>query len=245
MRIALLAVAIATAMLPAAAQEKPPELPKPPRAQKIVQLKYASPEAMQELLQVFGCCARSNRTFKTMSLDYPVDIMPAVEDAVRRFDIPAAAPKNVELTAYFLIASDKEAASGTPAPPELDPVLKQLRSVFAYKSLVVFDSLFLRMGSGQGGTILGTPADSLPPSTTTLRVRRWAVVAGDKGDIVSIENLTATAKLPNQTGSKMPSSSDVNLERIDVPVGQKVVVGRSNLEGPGKALIVVLSAKVL
>lgn len=248
MRIALLAVVMAAAMAPAGAQEKAPEAPKQPRAQKILQLKYADPEAMKGLLEVFGCCASINRVFKTLSLNYPVDIMPAVEDAVRRFDVQSALPKNVELTAYFVIASDTEGAAGNPLPPDLEPVLKQLRSVFAYKSFAVLDSPLLRMGSGQGGQASG--ARVMPGASgstmTELRVRRWTLATRDKGDVVAVESLSANARMPfSLVDGKRVIDSGIFLDRIDLPVGQKVVVGKSNIEGPGKALIVVLSAKVL
>lgn len=250
MRIALLAVAMAAAIAPAGAQEKAPEPPKQPQVRKVVQLKYADPEAMRALLEVFGCCARTNQTFKTLSLNYPADIMPALEDAIRRFDVPAAAPKNVELTAYFVIASDTEGAAGSPLPPDLEPVLKQLRSIFAYKSFAVLDSPLLRMGSGQGGQADGVRAmPTGPPGTTAtrLRVRRWTLATGDKGDVVTLDNLSVEVRMPlSQGGANIRiETGGVALERIDLPVGQKVVVGKSNIEGPGKALIVVLSAKVL
>lgn len=250
MRSALFALALAAALAPA--QEKPAaakEAPKEPRAQKIVQLKYADPGAMKQLMEVFGCCANANPTFKTLSLSYPADIMPAVEDAIRRFDVPAAAPKNIELAAYFLIASEDPAATGTPVPPELDAVVKQLRSVFAYKGFAVLDSQLMRMGSGQGGDLSGVaPISGAPrPAVTQLGIQRWSLAAGDKGDVVTLERLRASVQVPVAFGPSNWNNMNIGVsaERIDIPTGQKVVVGKSNMGGPGKALVLVLSARVL
>jgi hypothetical protein len=241
MRIALLAL---LAVAPLAAQEAPKEPPKP-RVKKIVELKYADPEGIRQLIEVFGCCSRSNTTFKTLSLDYPEDVMPAVEDAIRRFDVPAAAPKNVELSIWYLIASEKEPEAGAPIPPELEPTVKQLRSVFAFKGFSVLDSLLARMGSGQGSDISGGAAltAGAPPAITQFRVQRWSLGAGEKGEVLTLEKLRAGLRL--HVASTGYIDTGFNLERIDIPVGQKVVVGKSNLEGPGKALVIVLSAKVL
>ena len=225
------------------------EAPKEPRAQKIVPLKYADPFAMRQLLDVFGCCVTANQAFKAVTLSYPPDIMPAVEDAIRRFDVPAAAPKNIELTAYFLIASEDPAAAGTPTPPELDAVVKQLRSVFAYKGFAALDSQILRMGSGRGGDLSGlAPMSGVPhPAVTQLSVQSWSLAAGDKGDVVALEKLRANVRMAVAVGPSQWNQMNVGVsaERIDIPAGQKVVVGKSNMAGPGKALVLVLSAKVL
>jgi hypothetical protein len=237
MKTAILAAALfATTLLPGQAQEEKPK--GPPKAQKIVQLKYIDPAAMQEVLSVFGCCVRANPALKVVTLDLPQDAMQAAEDAIKRFDVPSAAPKDLELIAYFLVGSENAEPNATPVPTDLEPVVKQIRSIFALKNFSLLDTLLIRAGSGQGGQATGQA--TLYPGAkgpTLFRIRRWAARPGDKGEIIGIESL--------QTRFSIGEGVGVQLDRIDVPVGQKVVIGKSSMDGPTKTLVIVLSARLL
>ena len=234
MKTAFLATLAATALVPAYPQEKAPGSAEI----KIVELKYADPRSIENMLSVFGCCTRINEATRTISLRFPPDQMKAVEEAIRRFDVPSAAPKDIDLTAWFLVASEKPEASGAPVPPELEPVVKQVRAVFALKNFSLLDTLLIRAGSGQGGEATG----QIGALRSQFLIRRWAL----RENVVSIDELRAGLRVPTSVGGKVSYDfTGINLNRIDVPVGQRVVIGRSSMEGPGKALLVVLTAKVL
>ena len=196
---------------------------------------------MVDILGVFDnvCNIRANRMIKTISLRCPQNVMPALAEAVARFDVPPAMSRDVELTAYFLVTSDKPEAAGAPVPPELDTVVKQVRSLFALKNFYLLDTLQIRAGSGSGrgsnvtGQV-GTPGSPSQPTLTEFRIGSW-LAREDKGDVVSIQGLRAGLRVPVPTGKETTyMDTGVNLDKIDIPVGQKVVIGRSSIEGPGK-----------
>ena len=236
MRTAILAAALLAASVAAIAQEKPKQ---ESQVQKIVQLKYIDPGTMREILGVFPCMVQHNAALKTLSLSCPQDIMPAVEDAIRRFDVPSSAePTVLELTAYFLVASEKPEPYGAPVPAELDRVIKQIQSVFAFKNFTLIDAELIRSANGQGGQATGQFGSTL----TVFRVKRWS--ANQK--IVSLEDVRAGLEVFVPGASKQSSyvSTGLTLGKVEVPIGEKVVIGKSSMEGPGKALVVVLSARL-
>jgi hypothetical protein len=49
--------------------------------------------------------------------------MAAIEDAIKRLDVPTASPQNVELTAYLLMGSSADGALPTDLPKDLDSVV--------------------------------------------------------------------------------------------------------------------------
>ena len=253
MRTVVMAAALcAAALAPAMAQDQPK--PPRPRTQRVVQLKYVSPDAMRNLLQVFNCAGRVDDSLRALALDCFEDTWPAVEDAIKRFDVPPTAGRDIELTAYFLVASDKEGPAGAPVPAELDSVVKQIRSAFAYKQFTLLDTLQLRIGgNGSDGNVTGQVGrgEASPPIVTRLKVYRCSVRPSPKGDVVSIPELQAgirtTVLTTNAKGNMSTTSSaepGLSLSGIEVPVGQKVVIGKTSMDGPAKALVIVLSAKV-
>ena len=68
-----------------------------------------------------------------------------------------------------------------------------------------------------------------------------------KGAMMRIKQLHAGVRTLQNVGQGNPHYVDisgVHTDVVDVKEGQKLVVGRSSLEGPGKALFLVLIAKV-
>lgn len=222
------ALLLVAAVLGVAVAQEPP---KQPFEYQIIQLKYANPDDMYKVLLVFenACNIRVNQQVRTISLRCLKEVMPAVQDAVKRLDVPPPASRDLELTAYFLVTSDKPEGSGTAVPPELDGVVKQIRSVLKLKDVHLFESLQIRAGAGRGGQVNG----KVGGMATDFRIQSWSVRPGDK-DVVSIEQMRASV-----------TDTGLRLDRIDIPVSQKVVIGRSSMNGPNKEFIVVLSAKLL
>ena len=218
-------VLIAAMVYPIVAQEPA----KPARVQKIVQLKHADPKRMDVL-----------------TLSFPPEVMPAVEEAIKRFDVLPAGPSSIELTAYFLVASNMAYSTDVPVPPELDAVVKQIRSVFAFKNFSLLDTLLLRAADGSVAQVSGQVDDrSSPPRLTRFSVANWSVRTGEKGDVISIGGLRAGLRIPVSNGKDVTYiDTGLDLSRVEAPVGQNVVIGKSSLAGPGKALVIVLRARV-
>jgi hypothetical protein len=220
-------------------------LAQPARVQKIVQLKHVPPMVMRDVLSVFGCGIRSNDMLKTVQLECANEVMPAVEEAIKRFDVPPAGPTSIELTAYFLVASETPEGAAVPVPADLDPVVKQIRAIFAFKNFSLLDTLLLRSSGGDGAEISGQLDSSTAAKLTRFSFNRWSVRDGDKGQVIVLERLRAGLRNPVWQGTNVTYiDTGVNLEKVEVPAAQNVVIGKSSLAGPNKALIIVLRARV-
>ncbi len=93
----------ALAALPAAPQEKKEETRKPQQetVKRIIPVKYVDVRSLADTLSIFGCGIMRAVDLKVLAVSCPsADLVTAIEEAVKRLDVPAPAVKNVELTAY-------------------------------------------------------------------------------------------------------------------------------------------------
>jgi hypothetical protein len=216
-----------------------PAAPKP--NQRLIVLKYADPQAVANLVRTFGANTQVNAAMRAVAIDARTEAWPAIEDAIQQLDVPQAAPKNVELILYFVMGSDKELPLGASVPPEIQPVIAQLKNAFTLKNYRLMDSLVLRARTGQEAEASGMQAGG-----TIMQFRMRAASVGP-GGVIHIDQMKAGMRVAvtlNAKGDKQYLDTGINTD-IDVKDGQKVVVGRSSLEGPEKAVFLVLSAKVI
>jgi len=163
--------------------------------------------------------------------------------------------RDVDLTAYMITASHKD-IPGRPLPPELDPVVKQLRSIFPYKSYTLLESGFLRVSSGGSGTtegVLPNRDQGKMPTTYAVTANQVKVSGESEHASVHIGDFRLQLRIPVVTVTRQPGKEPtpgtdykgIMLNTvIDANVGQKIVVGKSNIDGSDDALIVVLTAQL-
>lgn len=232
-----LAIAGALAAQTAATAVPPPaQFPEPPRQQRIFVLKYADPRHVADVLGVFGYGIRADRDLHVLAVSAPVAAMSAVEDAIKRLDVPTAAPKDVDLIVYLVVASEQP-APGAGLPPELQPVADELKKVFSYKGFRLLDSILLRSQPGNTASAKGTikPNEEARSMSYTFQVSPSAVTEDPNGRLIRLDNL----QLNVEGGDH---NAGIRTE-ITVREGQRVVVGKSNM-GTGGSLILVVTAKV-
>jgi hypothetical protein len=240
--------------LPMAAQEAKKEdeksnaQPAPARVQKLFLLKYADPIQVANLLRVFNASLSPSSEMHALTVEATKPSMAAIEEAVQRLDVPSAAPKNIEMTAYLLIGSESAGAEPSAMPKELDSVIVQLKNAFAFKSYRLLDVLALRTRVGQRastsssgrGTKIG---DNTPAVTTQFQIRQAGI--GTDETTIRIDGLNLDSRVPVQTGSTGQFNvNNVGLQAdVDIKQGQKVVIGRVSVGE--SALFLVLTAQVV
>jgi hypothetical protein len=230
--------------LPLAAQEE--KKPATPTVQKLFVLKYADPQSVRSLLQVFQAGIDANRDMRVLAVNATPDTMAAIEDAIKRLDVPSAAPANIDLTVYMVVGHEGESTSGNaPVPKELDPVVTQLKGAFAFKAYSLLDVLALRTRTGQqastsssGGAMQGS-GGQLQPVTTHLHLDTASV--GNDGATIHINKLNATFNVPVYNNNYQNLSLETD---IDIKEGQKVVIGRLGIS-KDQALFLVMTVKIL
>jgi hypothetical protein len=243
--------AILLMALPLAAQDdkKTDTSPKPVTEQKLFTLKYADPQNLRNLLQVFHADIYANREMRVLTVDAPAGTMPAIEDAIKRLDVPAAAPSNIDLMVYLVVGHEGEnPVASAPVPKDLDSVVTQLKNAFAFKSYSLLDVLALRTRTGQeasttssGGAVQTGVGNTTQPVITSMRIGT-ASLGGDGS--VHISNLAASIKMPVSSGNGF-NYQDLGLHTdLDIKEGQKVVIGRLGIS-KDQALFLVMTVKVV
>lgn len=218
---------------------------------KIFQIKGANVLNLQGILQgIFRAEIRADPTLKIMIVRAPKETLHVIEEVINKFDVPPPVVKNIELTAYLLAVAEKADGAGN-LPADLQPVVKQLRGVFPYPAFRLLDTLVLRTREGGEAEVSGMAASGVgTPTVYRLNFRSARITSDEKGRIVWLERLRLNARVPiaGQVHPGIPqqfSYTDMLIAAdVDIREGQKVVVGKANIEGPDKALFLVVTAKI-
>ena len=167
---------------------------------------------------------------------------------IKRFDV---APQNVEVTIYIMSALAQPSAAAVPT--ELEGVVKQLKAMFSYKGYQLIDTQVIRTRAGQGGESSGVVDNgALAKTISQAKFNSVSITNDDKGRSIRIDTLKVGLKIPTYSPRPTAKASndwqylDTGISTdVDVHEGQKVVVGKANLDGSDRASIVVLTAKVV
>ncbi|HLK62288.1 MAG TPA: hypothetical protein VKU19_02525 [Bryobacteraceae bacterium] len=237
-RLLLTLILAAAPMLAQPAQSLNPD----ERVQKLVTVKYIDPLTVRRLLTNFGVEIQVDERVKVVALTGTRSRVTTAEDAIRQLDVPTAAQKDVELTVFFVIGSDQANLMGNPIPQDLQSTVAALKSTFPFKTYVLLDSLALRARSGVGAESTGQAGGN---RLTQFRVSS-ANIEGD-GTMIRLDHLHAGLRIPHQSSTTKSDFIDtgISTDVVDIKEGQKLVVGRSSLDGPEKALFLVLIAKIV
>lgn len=243
----------------ALAQDKGPAAAPPKRevVLKVIEVKFADVSGLERTLgQVagpLGVSVTGNAVRGALIVRGTPEAVAMVEETVKTLDQPPApkpVPPNVELTVHLLYGTAEEKADSV--PQDLAGTVKQLHSLFPYKSYRVLESFILRSRDGQETDMSG----SFPNSQNSYQFHfRPSVIPGPAPRTVRMDNLRlglrfAVVTKAVDSQSKQPveqisfSDSGINTA-LDAREGQKVVVGKSNMRGTDDAIILVITPKVI
>jgi hypothetical protein len=231
-----------------AAQEKAekPAAP-PPQVQKVFILKYADPRAVHQLLSAFGVGVWESPDMHALSVSATPQTMQAIEDAIARLDVPAAAPKDVSLVMHLVIGSDTDGATAA-VPKELDKVVSELHNTFPFKNYRLLDVLTLRARTGQRASTQSAGGALQFGSVSKPVLTNFAInsssVAPD-GTTLRLDGLRVSGRIPVEQGPGEFNFWNLDMSTdVDIKEGQQVVIGRQGLNKE-QALFLVLSAHVV
>jgi hypothetical protein len=213
---------------------------------KLVTLRNAEPQAIQNMVRVFGVtvvAGNSNSPMKSMVILGTAEKVAAAEAAIKQLDV---APKNIELTVYFVVGGDQPTMAGGAIPQDLRDVIAQLKGTFTFKEYKMLDVLTLRTRAGSRAETSGILNQALPPRMSQFSIGNATV--SEDGTTIRIDRMRAMLRIPipGSSTQKTTEYSDSGIQQdVDVKEGQKVVVGRSSLDGPQQALFLVLTARVV
>ena len=244
-------------------KEAAAKAPEPGQVRKLIQVKNVSVNDLARLLAPWGATIVPDTGTRALAVVGPASAVEAIEEAVKKLDVPRPAPafvriKDVELTAYFLLAK-RQASEAADLPPALNEVVAELKKVVDYKSFHLMSTAIVRTADGQGGGANGAVADTNDPFRSfELGYRRLIIIPQENQTVVHLDHLNfrsngtiATDKATVDSAHTFLTShgeigvlSEIQTD-IDLPEGQKVVVGKTSYGSSDSALVLVLTAKVM
>lgn len=253
---ALLLTAFAAAQTPAPPAQAPAAVKEPDYVttrefkSRMFVVRYHRPQALRDSLRPLGSGFRGAMVeatdgdgVKTISVrDFPENLA-AMEEALKRLDVPGQAHHEVELHIHVLFASRQEGPTEA-FPEELKDVLGTLKSTLNYRGFTLATSFVQRAADGTYNLRGRGETDPVGKSAKGM-VFSWAVNALQ---VEAPEAGTATLLLHGfelNCGEVDGGGQDLARIRTDLTLkdGEKVVVGTSTVKDKG--LIVVVTAKVL
>jgi hypothetical protein len=228
MRKALICL-FALACVPVWAQEKKPE---PGLAVQVFTLKPGNlNRVVNAARMIAGHNFVSDDGANTVVVKASAEYMPAIEKVVRELDV-APSGHNIEMTFYILQGSREPLAESAPVPSELQSTVAQLKTAFGFQGFGIFDTAVLRLRDGERGEVRGS-------------------FAASKYSIQVTPSIAATAKpaairLDGFRFFTMDTAHPVTFNAsIDVKEGQKVVIGKSGIDGNQSAIILVCISRLV
>jgi hypothetical protein len=204
---------------------------RPGDVQKVFVLKHVHVNDLARLLSVFPAeiSGMERDTTRVLSVSASPAVVAAIEETIKRLDVPPPPIKSVEITAYVLECSTS-GDTGT-LPQDLQGVLVQLKKAFNYSGCGLARTLFAR-GSDDGRFA----AEFNERAAGNYQLSGRVEVDSSVPPIVRLRGMD----LGNFNG---PQRSRLNGD-VEVRDGQKVVLGRLGVTESGKDQIVVLTARV-
>jgi type II/III secretion system protein len=224
--------------------------PRPGDVQKVFVLKYVRVDDMARLLSVFPAeiSGSDHPELRALAVSAAPAVVAAIEETVKRLDVPPAPTRSVELTGYVLRCSDQGGdTAGT--SPELQDVVAQLKKTFHSAGCRLSDTIIARGQDDGSLSAAAKGAEGRSPGEVDwldLRSSRIRISPAEGGgSLVRLQNLRFRAGL-GKAGANDPSLDWIGPEGdISVRDGDKVVVGKSGGTAAGQALILVLTAHVV
>jgi hypothetical protein len=178
------------------------------------------------------------------------DAVASVEQTIHELDVPSTAPasKDIEVIVSVIGASSGSNLSpGQEMPEGMAPVVKQLRAIFPYKNYQLLSSMLLRSREGtraeNKGNMKSLPntGDNAMPGDYDVSYNETNVTSEQGKSVIHLRKFQFLTDVP--TSHRM--FNVVVATDVDLPEGQKTVVGKANVESSDSALFVVLTARVV
>lgn len=243
--IVLLVVAVSTS---ARAGDRPEDRPSeriPGLKARVFELKNRAPDEVLRVVRglgsgVKGTSISDSGEFKTITVrDFPENIS-AIEDALKRLDLPKAPKPDIEFRIRVLIAAPNGQSQ---YPGELEPVVKQLHATLNYKGYFQIASITLRVKAGAGARGTGITAVS-PPASPESTSMSYSYGFEDVGIVPPAAGppVVQIRKLHYAIQGKSLGEAEINTG-LSLREGEKVVVGTASLTD--RAMILVLSSRIV
>jgi ribosomal protein S18 len=228
-------------------------------AVKLFEIKYRDPQSLANALFALssgakGSTMQSNSALSTLTVrDFPENIA-AIEDALKRLDVPDKSPVSLEFQLH-LIAASMTPSEKAALPKNLEPVVEQLRSTLKFSNYRYITSALNRVsdrGKIESSGITGSLFPNLTGITNTpdtpaiyqYTLSRVSLTQDATGkESIQIDMFHFGVSVPIKIGGST-QYRDVGIKTpLSWREGEMAVVGTANISGSDEAIIVVISIK--
>jgi ribosomal protein S18 len=241
--------------------EKPPAQDIKNFTVKLFEIKFRSPSSLRDTVTALMSGAPNaliiaNENLKTLTVrDYPENIA-AIEEALKRLDVPDKSPVSLEFQLH-LIAASMAPSEKASLPKNLEPVVEQLKSTLKFTNYRYVSSALNRVSdrgkiesSGVTGSLFplpaGVPTTPENPSFYNYSLSRVSLTqdAASK-ESIQIESFKFGVSVPIRLGGgNAVQYRDIGIiTPLSLREGEMAVVGTANIGGSDEAIIVVISVK--
>jgi type II/III secretion system protein len=223
---------------------------------RVFEIKYRDPSGLLQVVRPLGSGFKGatvayDRQFRTLTVrDFPENIA-AIEEAIKRLDVPEAPRPDIEFSVHVLIASNSPGASEE-YPADLGDVVKQLKSALKYKSYGLMTSGLHRAKEGPSGLRNSGVAESklfsnvpTPPNPIfyEYEFNLISIDMASGAPAIQLGAFRFNMRVPLNLGTSIQYENVGFQSPINLRQGERVVVGSTTMGDKG--LVVVVSAKVL
>ena len=205
---------------------------RPGDVQRVITIKHVRVDDMARVLSVFPAeiSGMERGNLHVLSVSAAPAVVAAIEETIKRLDVPLPPARNVELTAYVLECSPP--GDGGSVPADLQDVVGQLKRTFGYSGCALARTLFTRAADGSRIQL-----EAREGAAGIYYLNGSLLIDSTESTVIRLRGLRFQNVSPTQGGNL---GGD-----IDIRDGQKVVLGRLGTTEAGKHQIVVLTAKLV
>jgi type II secretory pathway component HofQ len=225
------------------------QVPKPELRKELVKLKYIRAKQMGELLLGYQSeygRIRINDELNVMTIQDTPEIVDKMLSVVNEIDVK---PVDILFTVELIVGSFEEELEevkvvGKKASSkglESDPLMKEMQRVMSFKTLYKIGSALMRVQDGKySEQIIGGSGHEFKLALTPRYVRE------EKEDTFQVNIELRHDRVVKVPGGLRPEKNVRLIETaFTLRSGDKTIVGVSKLDGGDKALILVISGKVI
>jgi len=234
-------------------EEKAPAQDVKKFAVKLFEIKYRNPDSLANALYALGSGApgstmQPNSSLGTLTVrDFPENIA-AIEESLKRLDVPNKSPVSLEFQLHLIAASMKESEKPREVPKNLEPVVEQLKSTLKFTNYNYVSSALSRVsdrGTIESNGITGSLYPYMSNQASYQYALSKATLTQDTAGKESIQIETFRFSISYTVGP--PGGQQSRNVGITTPLslreGEIAVVGTANISGSDEAIIVAISVK--
>lgn len=223
--------------------------------QKVVELKHIDPDTVLRVMDTqppskdgYAAKLRASKELGIVTIYGLPNDVEQIAANIAALDKPrpgSASNRNLDFRVYILVAT-KSSANGEEIPKDIESVGAELRSSLGYKEVKLLDTAIVRMRQNERSEVRGSLPCQVTEGESKGRPCGYGLVVRAGGLRSPKSSLTIDGLEFQGSFSSIGPDRPVSIRTsFDVADGQKVVIGKSNIDGTDRSLVLVVTARAV